>query len=96
MTINYDLKGKYFTDVINKEALAARIQTTTQMIEGKIHVRPAIRLKDELSSEEPILAVTDAVVFDSSMKELFRTQFLALRRDQIVWITTLDDIVNEE
>lgn len=96
MTINYDLKGKYFTDVINKEALAARIQTTTQVIEGNIHVRPTIRLKDELSSDEPILAVTDAVVFDSSMKELFRTQFLALRRDQIVWITALNDIVNGE
>ncbi|MEN6528352.1 MAG: hypothetical protein ABFC97_00645 [Anaerolineaceae bacterium] len=96
MTINYDLKGKYFTDVINKEALAARIQTTNQVIEGNIHVRPAIRLKDELSSDEPILAVTDAVVFDSSMKELFRTQFLALRRDQIVWITALNDIVNGE
>jgi len=96
MTINYDLKGKYFTDVINKEALAARIQTTNQVIEGNIHVLPAIRLKDELSSDEPILAVTDAVVFDSSMKELFRTQFLALRRDQIVWITALNDIVNGE
>lgn len=96
MTINYDLKGKYFTDVVNKEALAARIQTTTQVIEGNIHVRPAIRLKDELSSDEPILAVTDAVVFDSTMTELFRTQFLALRRDQIVWITALDDIVNGE
>ncbi len=91
MTINYDEKGKFFTSVISKDTVKARIQTTAQIIEGDVHVRRDCRLKDELDNGEPFLAVTDAHVFNSNGEELFCTRFIAVRRDQIIWITTFKD-----
>ncbi len=93
MTINYDEKGKFFTSVISKDTVKARIQTTAQIIEGDVHVRRDCRLKDELDNGEPFLAVTDAQIFNANGEELFRTRFIAVRRDQIVWITTLKDFI---
>ena len=92
MTIDYDLKGKFFTDIIQKEEVAARIMTTNQIIEGKMHVRPNIRVKDELEVNDNFLPITDAVVFDINHTEILRTQFLAVRRDQIVWVTTFEEM----
>ena len=77
MAINYDEKGKYYTDVISKVAVEARIQTTTHFIEGKIHIRNDFRLKDELDRDEPFLAITDAGIFNPDHLLLFRTQFIA-------------------
>jgi hypothetical protein len=92
MTINYDEKGKYYTDIISKVAVQARIQTTSHFIEGEIHIRNDFRLKDELDRDEPFLAVTNARIFNSDHALLFRTKFIAVRRDQVIWITTEDDI----
>ena len=92
MAINYDEKGKYYTDIISKVAVAARIQTANHFIEGKIHIRHDFRLKDELDRDEPFLAVTDADVFNADHLLLFRTQFIAVRREQVIWITTEQDI----
>ena len=92
MTINYDEKGKYYTDIISKVAVQARIQTTSHFIEGEIHIRNDFRLKDELDRDEPFLAVTNTHIFNADHDLLFRTQFIALRRDQVIWITTEDDI----
>ena len=96
MTINYDLKGKFFTDIVQKEGVAARIMTSNQIIEGKLHIRPAIRLKDELETSDNFLPITDVIVFDTNHIEILRTQFLALRKNQIVWVTTFEDISNGE
>jgi hypothetical protein len=92
MTINYDEKGKYYTDIISKVAVQARIQTTSHFIEGEIHIRDDFRLKDELDRDEPFLAVTNARIFNPDHNLLFRTQFIAVRRDQVIWITTEEDI----
>jgi hypothetical protein len=92
MAINYDEKGKFFTNVIAKEAVSAKIQTSTHFIEGEIHVRPGTRVKDELDVNEPFLAVTNARVYQSSGELLFETKFIAIHRDQIVWVTTFKDI----
>jgi len=96
MTINYDEKGKYFTDIISKVAVEARIQTTNHFIEGKIHIRNDFRLKDELDRDEPFLAVTNASIFNTDHELLFRTQFIAVRREQVTWITTEKDIEKGE
>ena len=95
MTINYDEKGKIFTNVVSKEAVEARIQTIAHFIEGEIHVRPDCRLKDELDLDEPFLAVTNARVFSANQEVLFRAKFIAIRRDQIIWVTTAKDIEAE-
>ena len=92
MTINYDEKGKYYTDVISKVAVKARIQAANQFIEGEIHIRNDFRLKDELDCDEPFLAVTNASIYNTDHELLFRTQFIAVRRDQLTWITKEEDM----
>jgi len=93
MTFDYDDKGKFYTSIISKETTKARIQTTAQIIEGDVHVRRECRLKDELDNGELFLAVTDAHVFNTNGDELFHTAFIAVRRDQIIWVTTLKDLI---
>jgi hypothetical protein len=91
MTIEFDEKGKYFTDIIQKVAVPAIIQTVLHRIEGAIHVRPDQRIKDELDREELFLAVTDAKVYDMNGSLLHEANFLSVRRAQIVWVIPRDE-----
>lgn len=93
MTIEFDDKGKIFTDVVSKTEVEALVQTTQHLVRGKVHVRQDDRLKDELDRDELFLAMTSASVFDADGKELHRTHFLAVRRTQIVWVMPVDDSV---
>ena len=86
MTIEYDDKGKYFTDIVTKVAVPATIQTTTHLLRGRIHVRRDQRFKDELDLNEHFLAITDASIIGTDGQILFQTPFLALQRTQIVWV----------
>ena len=86
MSIEYDEKGKYFTDVVSKVAIYATIQTTTHMVRGRIHVRQDQRIIDELDLNENFLAVTDVPVMGADGQTLFQSPFLAVRRTHIVWV----------
>jgi hypothetical protein len=86
MTIEYDEKGKIFTDIVSKIAVYATVQTTTHLMRGYIHVRRDQRVIDELDLNESFLAITDVSVLDADGQTLFQAPFLALRRTQIVWV----------
>ena len=86
MTVEYDEKGKIFTEVVPKVAIPAVLQTSAQLIRGNVHVRRDERLKDELDRDELFLAVTDASVIDSDGQTLHQARFMAVRRAQIVWV----------
>ncbi len=86
MSIQYDEKGKFFTDVVPKIPVHAVIQTTGQVVRGMVHVREGERLKDELDRDEPFLAVTDASVSGPDGQTLFQAAFIAVRRSQIIWV----------
>ena len=86
MTIEYDEKGKFYTDVVTKVAVPSVMQTTTHRIRGLVHVRQGERLKDELENNERFTAVTNASIYDANGKVIFTSAFLAVQRDQIVWI----------
>ena len=92
MTIRFDEKGKFFTEVISKEAVAVIIQTMTHRIHGKIHIRPGERLKDEINQAEPFFAVTEASIQDHAGQEIFRTDFLVIYREHIVWMLPVDKL----
>lgn len=81
-----DEKGKIFTEVITKIPIAVTLQTTLQRLRGNIHIRPDERLKAELDRDEPFLAMTDVAILDADGNPLLRADFLAVRRDQIVWV----------
>ena len=86
MTIEYDEKGKIFTDIVTKVAVHATIQTTTHLMRGQVHVRRDQRIKDELDINEGFLAVTDVTVLAPDGQILFEAPFLAVRRSHIVWV----------
>lgn len=91
MSIEYDEKGKFYTDVVTKVAVPAVIQTTVHFMRGFVHVRQGERLKDELERDESFLAVTDAVVHDADGKVIFNAPFIAIQREQIVWVMPAEE-----
>lgn len=86
MSVEYDEKGKYYTNVISKIAVSSILQTTTHLIRGLVHVRQGDRLKDELENGESYVAVTNASVYNANGKIAYRSPFLAVHKNQIVWI----------
>ena len=86
MTIEYDEKGKRFTDIVTKRSVYATVQTTTHLMRGHIHVRRDQRIKDELDLDEKFLAITDVQVLSADGQVLFQAPFLAIHRDHIVWV----------
>ena len=86
MSIEYDEKGKIFTDVISKVAIKATIQTTTHIMRGQLHVRRDQRIKDELNQSEHFLALTEVSVLGSDGQTIFQAPFLAVQRAHIIWV----------
>ncbi len=86
MNIEFDEKGKFFTNLVTKVSVPATIQTTNQLIRGEVHVRKGDRLKDELDRDEPFLAMTNASILSADGHVQFDAPFLAVQRSQIVWV----------
>ncbi len=91
MSIEYDEKGKFYTDLVPKIAVHAVVQTTLQLIRGNVHVREGERLKDELDRDDLFLPVTEASVLGKDGQVQFQAPFLAVRRSQIVWVLPDDE-----
>jgi hypothetical protein len=96
MTIEYDEKGKIFTDIVSKVAIPATLQTTTHLIRGRVHVRRDQRIKDELDVNENFLALTDVSVMGPDGQTLFQAPFLAVRRSHIIWVVPEQDKSEEK
>ncbi len=86
MTIEYDEKGKIFTDIISKIAIYATIQTTSHLMRGRMHIRRDQRIKDELDGNEKFIALTDVTVQNADGQTLFQAPFLAVQRTHIIWV----------
>jgi len=94
MVTQYDEKGKIFTQVVSKEPILVVVQTAQNIIHGQMHVRPDTRLKDELNNlRERFVAVTDATVHTLQGDEIYRSSFLVLNVDHIVWITPQEQLL---
>lgn len=90
MHLEYDEKGKLFTEVIAKDKVRSHIQTETQHILGNVHVRIGDRLSDELNRENNFLAITEAEIYSHTGELLYSTNFLAVNRRHIVWLMPVD------
>ncbi len=91
MTIEYDEKGKFYTDVITKLPVSCLLQTTTHLMRGFIHVRQGERFKNELERDETFLAVTNVSILGAGDVVLFTAPFMAIKRSQIVWVMPSED-----
>jgi hypothetical protein len=96
MTIEYDEKGKIFTEIISKVPIQATIQTTTHLMRGRLHVRRDQRIKDELDINENFIALTDVSVLGPDGQTLFQAPFMAVRRSHIVWVIPEQDKTEEK
>ena len=85
MSIRYDDKGKFFTDVISKDQVPSIIQTLISRIHGNLHVRIDERVKDELNRDEQFLAITDAIVYNMQGEKVSEAEFMLINRDHIIW-----------
>ena len=92
MSIHFDDKGKFFTDVITKEAVPVLIQMPTNRIRGNMYVRPGERIKDQINQEEQFLAVTEAILYDLAGEELYRCDFLLVNREYLIWLLPEDQL----
>ncbi len=91
MSIEFDEKGKYYTDIVTKLPVSAVIQTSAHLVRGFVHIRQGERLKNELERDEEFLAVTEASIIGADNQVIFTAPFLAVRRSQIVWIMPDDE-----
>ena len=96
MFTSFEDKGKIFTNIVTKEPIEVIIQTSIHHIHGYVHVRPDDRIKDEINLNERFLAVTNATVSNNDGKQLFTVEFLAVNREQIIWIYPKEDPENTE
>jgi hypothetical protein len=96
MTIEFDDKGKFYTDVITKIAVPAIIQTVSQSIHGSIHVRRDERFKDEMDRDEKFLAVTDATIYSLDGQILFQCDFLSIQRSHIIWAVPESEVIKSD
>lgn len=90
MTIEYDEKGKFYTNIVHKIPVPAILQTTTNLIRGFIHVRQGDRIKDELENQGQFIAVTEASILDADGKIVFSGPFISVQKEQIIWIMPLE------
>jgi hypothetical protein len=81
-----------FSDNIQKVTTKAVIQTLSDVIIGDLHLRPRLRLIDELISGEQYLAVTNAVVYDKSGRVRFSTRFLTINREHIILVIPWEEM----
>ncbi|MEK6751847.1 MAG: hypothetical protein AABZ00_06240 [Chloroflexota bacterium] len=86
MTIEYDEKGKYYTDIVTKLPVSCLIQTTTHLMRGFVHVRQGERFKNELERDEAFLAMTNVNILGAGEEILYTAPFMAVQRSQIVWV----------
>lgn len=85
-----------YNDKVDKTAVASVIRTEDELIMGYLHVRPIVRMLDELLNAEKFIAVTDATVFDGEGNTLFRTKFMAVNRESVVYIIPREEIIDSE
>ena len=91
MGIEYDDKGKVFTNIVRKDAVYVRVQTATHQIQGEIYLSQDRRIKDQLELVEKFIAVTSAKVYDLNGQLAYEATFITLNRDQIIWLALEDE-----
>jgi hypothetical protein len=91
MVLEFNEKGKFFTEVISKDVILSQIQTMTHRIRGWVHVRKGERLSDEINKADHFLAVTGAEIYSLEGEILYTSDFMAINCDHIVWLMPIEE-----
>jgi hypothetical protein len=54
-----------------------------------------MRVMDEITFEDKFVAITDAEIINPNGRALFKTNFVALNRHEIIWMAPEEDIVSK-
>jgi hypothetical protein len=92
MITQFEEKGKVFTQKVTKDQREVIIQTITHKIIGVIHIQLDFRLIDELNNSNPFMAVTNAQIMDFQDNVLYKSDFLTINIDQIIWVLPKEEI----
>lgn len=92
MITQFEEKGKIFTQKVTKDQREVIIQTITHKIIGIIHIQLDFRLIDELNNSNPFMAVTNAQIMDFQDNVLYKSDFLTINIDQIIWVLPKEEI----
>jgi len=92
MTIRYDEKGKFFTDIVTKNPIPVVAQTLIHRIEGSVFLREDERLKDALNQDSRFIAMGDVTVSTLKGRERYQSKFLLVNTEHIIWIIESEDI----
>ena len=96
MTVRFDEKGKYYTDIVSKSRVSVVIQTIQARISGDVHISKDERISNSINRGEEFIAITDVVVFDESGNPDIRADFMLVNRNQIVWILPEENEISLE
>ncbi len=78
--------------VIRKDKAEVVAWTSQFRIEGKVHFIPRARISDLLNRQDiAFIPMTDVVLFDHLGKEVLRTDFLAVNKDQITVLSMSEE-----
>ena len=73
--------------------MAVLIQTLTNVIRGRIYLRPEQRIKDGLNDNpESFIAVSKAEIFSPGGQLLQSAPFLTVNKQHIVWLLPEEDV----
>lgn len=88
-----DAKGKYYTKRVSTDELAVIVRTEQGTIHGFLHLHPNNRLSDEVERDGKFLSLTEVHV-ETVDGTTFETEFLAVNKDAILWITPAQAVEN--
>jgi len=96
MSTPFGEREMFFSTIISKEAISVTLQTPLNLIKGQIHIQPGERLKDSINQAEPFMAITNAIVLNLEGDELYRSEFVAVNRANVIWLLPDDKIVTDD
>jgi hypothetical protein len=96
MAAQIEGKEEVSFEYVSKKPTPVMIQTSNQRLHGNIHVGLGKRLKDELDGGLQFLPVTNVVLYGEDGQIVYRTHFLLINREQLVWILPDEDLITDE
>ena len=97
MDIQPDQVNEQHPDHVNKVKIKIVIQTKTHRVIGNYYKREEIRLFDSLKNDDHIIPITDAKVFSNTVStERYKTKFIAIYREHIIWAVSAADFIVED
>ena len=94
MGIEYDEKGKIFTNVVTKRSIPILAQIPGQRVRGNLHVSPESRITDAMNAPDEFVAITDASILGETGEVQYRSKLLILNRASILWLIPEEEIQN--